>query len=289
MAPEGLLSAPSPDRKGRILRWLSFALLLANGALTAYLTLGPPLGLPRLPGELTSLLTTLAFAFALTHALATEGANRALLLLGLTALVSVAFESAGVATGWVYGPYHYSDRLGPKLFGLVPTLIPIAWFMMSYPAALIAEDLVGRLRPQARPRWLVLAFSSAAVMTAWDLVMDPMMVRLGFWVWERRGLYFGIPLQNYLGWMATAFTYFALYRWLIPRLPGAVPIVGVGFRRLAAWSYLIVVAGNVSAALHFNLLGPALIGLFVGGGAAVAGLLAAGADQADGVRRAVGS
>ena len=50
-----------------------------------------------------------------------------------------------MATGWVYGPYHYTDQLGPKFLGLVPYLIPVAWFMMSYPSFVIADRLVPSL------------------------------------------------------------------------------------------------------------------------------------------------
>ena len=39
------------------------------------------------------------------------------------------------------------------------------------------------------------------------------------WIWTDGGSHFGVPLQNYAGWMLTAFIVFALFRWLEPRLP----------------------------------------------------------------------
>lgn len=68
----------------------------------------------------TSLSTVVAFIFALLHAGWRMGWRKALLLLGLSFGISLAYESIGVATGYVYGPYHYTDRLGPKFLGLVP-------------------------------------------------------------------------------------------------------------------------------------------------------------------------
>jgi putative membrane protein len=53
------------------------------------------------------------FAFALLHAGHREGWSRAIWLLALVFIVSLLFESVGVATGWIYGPYHYTDQLGP--------------------------------------------------------------------------------------------------------------------------------------------------------------------------------
>jgi len=51
-------------------------------------------------------------------------------------------------------------------------------------------------------------------MTAWDLVMDLVMVKRGHWVWEQGGAWFGIPLQNFWGWWLTSFLVIALYLWL---------------------------------------------------------------------------
>ncbi|NTW35817.1 MAG: carotenoid biosynthesis protein, partial [Syntrophobacteraceae bacterium] len=42
-------------------------------------------------------------------------------------------------------------------------------------------------------------------MTAWDVMMDPMMVRGQHRVWEADSAYFGIPLQNFWGWWLTTF------------------------------------------------------------------------------------
>ena len=81
-------------------------------------------------------------------------------------------------------------------------------------------------------------------MTAWDVIMDPIMVAGGNWVWDVKGAYFGIPLQNYWGWWLTIFTTFALYLWLFGK--GAKPSQA-GFDRLALGSYLVTALGIVAA------------------------------------------
>jgi uncharacterized membrane protein len=78
----------------------------------------------RVPPTVTTLMTVLAFTFALLHGSVRLGWGRTLLLVGLTFGISLLFESVGVATGLIYGPYHYTDRLGPMFLGLVPYLIP---------------------------------------------------------------------------------------------------------------------------------------------------------------------
>ena len=67
------------------------------------------------PPVLTPLSTLAGFAFALTHAVVRMGWKRALGLLALVFAVSMTFKSVGVATGWVYGPYHYTPKLGPSV------------------------------------------------------------------------------------------------------------------------------------------------------------------------------
>ncbi len=169
-----------------------------------------------------------------------------------------------MATGWVYGPYHYTDKLGPKFLGLVPYLIPLAWFMMSYPSFVIAERLVGPGAGTARGsrarRLLAVAAVGGLVMTAWDVVMDPLMVAGGHWVWETDGAYFGIPLQNFWGWWLTVFTTYALYL-LVRPAGGAAP--DPGFDRQAVAAYGITALGMIASSLRHGAGDLALIGFFV--------------------------
>ena len=161
--------------------------------------------------------TLLPFSIALVHAGQRLGWKRTLALLGLTFGVSLLFESLGVATGWVYGPYHYahSQQLGPKFLGLVPLLIPLGWFLMSYPSYVIADRLVPADWPRLK-RGLGLAALAALAMTAWDVVMDPVRVSVGQWTWEVDGAYFGVPLQNYWGWVTAT----RPWQGFSPRRPG---------------------------------------------------------------------
>lgn len=257
----------------RLLQPLVSGLLILYGTFSAYTSLGPLLGLPSMGKLIMPQLTLLAFTFALVHARLRLGCPRTLLLLGLSFGVSLLYESVGVATGWVYGPYHYTDLLGPRFLGLVPYLIPAAWFMMVYPAQVIAEGLLGDRLAAGWRRILGLAAASAVVMTAWDVIMDPIMVRMGFWVWEVEGGYFGVPLHNYAGWFVTTFTIYLLFRLIAPRLGGTPTRRPTGsFLRLPAWSYLITWASNTIAAFQMDLAGPALAGTFSVGAFALLGL-----------------
>ena len=235
------------------MRRLTYIFLLILALLTLYSILSVFGGLPYHP-LLTPLTTLISFVFALLHGSQRLGWTRTLQLLGLTTGISLLFECVGVATGWVYGPYHYTDKLGPMFLGLVPYLIPVAWFMMTYPSYLIASRLL------SRSGWLAVAAGGALAMTAWDLAMDPMMVAGGHWVWEVEGAYFGVPLQNYWGWWLTTFVTFALFG-LLERSRREMT-TDLRFDRLAVLSYAFTGLSSVLVVGRIGLGGAALAGLF---------------------------
>lgn len=238
-------------------RKLIFALLILYGLLVLYATITLAAG-GNVPGVIVPISTLTGFSFCLLHARERLGWKNALLLLTFVFGVSLLFESLGVATGLVYGPYHYTEKLGPKFLGLVPYLIAVAWFMMMYPSFVMAEWLIPGSWTGAK-RLLSIAAIGGLVMTAWDVVMDPIMVAGEHWVWEVQGAYFGVPLQNYWGWWLTVFTTFVLYLLVIRNRPS---VKEAGFDRLAIAAFMITGYGNVISALTVNLAGPALAGFF---------------------------
>jgi len=206
------------------------------------------------------LSTFLPFLFAIAHASQRLGWKRMFAMLSLTFAVSLLFESLGVATGWIYGPYHYTDQLGPKFLGLVPLYVPLGWFLMSYPSFVIAGWIVPLDTAPITKRILSVAATGALVMTAWDVVLDPVRVQAGQWVWEVEGAYFGVPLQNYWGWWLTTFITLTVYL-LLNRGTDSSPR-SASFDQLALVSYMLIGLAEVSAALVLGLSGPAMAGFF---------------------------
>ncbi len=113
----------------------------------------------------------------------------------LVLILAYFAELVGSQTGFPFGEYHYTTLLQPQVAG-VPILIPLAWLMMLPPAWAIAWLIL----PHTQSR-LLYALLSGLVFTAWDLFLDPQMVGWGLWAWETPGVYFGIPLVNYFGWL----------------------------------------------------------------------------------------
>ncbi len=102
-------------------------------------------------------------------------------------------DALGTRFGFPFGSYAFTDMLGVKWFGLVPALIPLAWFNIAVPAFAVAS-----LGFQGRAGRVV---AGAVLMLAWDLFADPLMgSRYAFWVWRDPGAYYGIPFSNFAGW-----------------------------------------------------------------------------------------
>jgi putative membrane protein len=160
------------------------------------------IGYPLVSGATRAALVVctvvLGFAVSLSHAWTTRGPRVAARLVAVTAGGGFAVEAVGVATGFPFGSYHYSDALGPRLLG-VPLVIPLAWTWMAWPACLAA-----------RGRVLVAGLGLAA----WDLFLDPQMVAEGYWRWHDPSPALpgvpDVPLTNYLGWFAAAVLMMAL-------------------------------------------------------------------------------
>jgi uncharacterized membrane protein len=161
-----------------------------------------------IPGGLNT-LTVIVLLLTLWHASHALGVRLTLAFFAITAITSWLFEEIGVTSGLIYGQYHYTSTLGPFL-GSVPVLIPLAWFVLVYPSYVVANLIVDRLpiRIPGGPGDVIgLALFGALVMTASDLMVDPILSGPSFraWVWDTAGRYYGVPAQNYFGWIATAF------------------------------------------------------------------------------------
>lgn len=165
--------------------------------------------------------------------------------------VGFAAELVGVATGKPFGHYSYSAQLGPRVGG-VPLLAAAAWAMMARPSWAVAGRIARR--PVAR---VPLA---AAALTAWDVYLDPRMVREGYWSWPGGGRYEGVPASNFAGWFATGLVVFAAYAALDARDERA----DGGAVALYVWTWLGEAIANAFIWRHprVALAGGAAMGTF---------------------------
>ncbi|WP_420452531.1 carotenoid biosynthesis protein [Ilumatobacter sp.] len=171
-----------------------------------------PLAPARSPRRrvLSSVVVGAMSALTTANAARRWGPRRALGAAAVTAGVTGVVERFGTATGFPFGRYDYSAALRPQL-AHVPVIVPLAWFAMGVPSREAAHAALGESSSTAGRVAL-----GAAAMTAWDLFLDPQMVAEGYWSWQRRGRYRGIPVSNYLGWFLTSAALMALFERLLP-------------------------------------------------------------------------
>jgi putative membrane protein len=207
-------------------------------------------------------IVLLGSALSVAHATASRGLRTGLGLLVLVPVVAVAFESVGLATGFPYGTYEYSDVLGPGLLG-VPLLVPLAWLMMAWPSWIVARRLAGG----SSGRRAVRVAAAAGTFAAWDVVLDPQLVQAGYWTWAHPspGLpgIDTVPLTNLAGWLVAGLVLMTALDLLVERgaLPGG-PRTGDAPALLAiGW---MVLGGALAHAGWLDLPGSAAWGAALG-------------------------
>lgn len=212
---------------GKGLFFTALAVVIFNQLIPAILGL---FGI-NVPWSTTNVFMVVSAVLVVWHAVITKGWKRA--LIGFVALLIVGFvmEGLGVNFGLIYGPYHYVDALGPRIWG-VPFIVPISWELNMYPAFYLAmyllpTDLVSKVTTLWQKGLFVLITSTVGALfcTAYDLICDPVYCLLTEqWIWHRPGDYMsfvwgGIPLTNYFGWIFTGMVGCAVYYLILNSTP----------------------------------------------------------------------
>jgi len=165
------------------------------------------------PGLAATLFLLLLSAVVLCGVLA-QGTGAFFTLFALGVAVAGVTEAVALRNGMV-GNYSYSARLGPLLLG-VPVTVAVMWGIIAvavYWSALPAMAFILGAAGPVKTWWVRLLFSllAAFIATVFDLVMDPVMVRGGFWRWEHSGGWYGVPVANFIGWFFTTLAIFLLF------------------------------------------------------------------------------
>ena len=189
-------------------------------------SLSRPTGMLGTPWIAMGIISLVLYCFL--HSLIVKGLTHSLIFVLLSFAVTFVTECIGVNYGLWFGDYDYTDLLGPKIAG-VPVLIIVCWEGIIYPSHLLVDWFTGLSRKgydYGLIGSLILSFLTALatglMVTAWDLMTDPLAVHLGWWVWESGGSYMrniagGVPLSNFWGWFSAVFIISFSYRTLFAR------------------------------------------------------------------------
>ena len=148
-------------------------------------------------------------AFFLVAGLRDLGRARTVTFLLWGGAVALVAELVSTRVGIPFGLYHYTgDTRAEELFlGNVPFFSPLSFPFLAYAAFCVARRTLGPGWAATRAGRVRLVAVSGALMMLLDVVIDPLAVRGGRWFlghifyYPDGGLYFGVPLSNFLGWL----------------------------------------------------------------------------------------
>ena len=103
-------------------------------------------------------------------------------------------ESVGVNSGKIFGEYSYGDVLGIKVLN-APLLIGVNWVIL----VLCFSSIISKISDK-----LVFSLIGAFLMTALDVLIEPVAIKLLYWLWKGHD----VPLQNYVAWFIISFAIF---------------------------------------------------------------------------------
>ncbi|MBD2498087.1 gamma-carotene 1'-hydroxylase CruF [Nostoc sp. FACHB-280] len=205
----------------------------------------------------------LGAAAVLLYASRTLGVGRAVAFLLPAVLISLTSELLGTSTGFPFGHYQYLSGLGYKIAGLVPFTIPLSWFYLGCVSYLLAR---AGLEVDTKPslwRHISAIGLGSLLLTSWDFVLDPAMSQttLPFWYWQQPGAFFGMPYQNFAGWLGTGAVFMTVAALLWKNQP-------IKFERSQLNLPLVVYLSNFGFATVMSLAAgfsiPVLLGLVLG-------------------------
>jgi hypothetical protein len=133
-------------------------------------------------------------------------------------------------------------HMQPQLKG-VPLNAILGWYTITYAAFSLLESSGTRYGLDRGAQCWALPPGTAAVATSLDLILDCVGLDLGLWEWSRGGPYapevvgpngqHGIPVANFVGWLALTGSVTGCYLLLEPRLSEGPPPRGTAGQRPA--------------------------------------------------------
>ncbi len=170
------------------------------------------------------------FTFLLAYLLSASlslGFRRTILYLPIGYTVAWASEWLSVHYGIPYGFYRYlPTTVGQELWiGGIPFMDSLSYVFLSY-ASFCASSLIQRvISPHAwfknPPTWWQ-TFGGAYLMVLLDIIIDPISLRGDRWflgkIYEYPdvGVYFGVPLSNFVGWLCVGMVLIRILQHLTP-------------------------------------------------------------------------
>jgi putative membrane protein len=173
--------------------------------------------------------------------------KKSISLIFILSIYAMTIETIAIITGFPYSNFHYTDLIGFKIMGYTPYTVPFAYVPLFLGCFYLAS--LNTLN-----KWKIIILSTFLVLLA-DMVLDPAAVALNFWIYDSPGVFYGVPLMNFLGWILTGFLSSLITLYFLKdniddmNIPSS--LISSLFLILTFWS---------AACIYLGLIIPALIG-----------------------------
>jgi uncharacterized membrane protein len=179
-------------------------------------------------------------------------------------LLALGAELASTRVGVPFGLYHYTgETAGLELFlSNGPFFSPLSFPFLAYASFCLARQALGPGWARTRGSRLRTVALSGVLMALLDVVIDPLAVRGGRWflghlfTYPEGGVYFGVPLSNFVGWFLVGWATVGGYLW-------ATEDTRLGSPRLGITLYYLVLAVNLTVTLWIGEMLIAAAGIVV--------------------------
>jgi putative membrane protein len=125
------------------------------------------------------------------------GLKKSLIILIVLSIYAISIETFAIVTGFPYSSFHYTEMIGYKIFGYTPYTVPFA-----YVPLFLGCFYLSMMRTNDTKKMVII---TTLLVLATDFVLDPAAVALKFWVYTSNGIFYGVPLMNFLGWILSGF------------------------------------------------------------------------------------
>jgi len=200
------------------------------------------------------------FMLAIFHGGHLLGWKNILIVCIIGSLYSLFFESTAINFGWWFSQYTYTSVIpGPKIFGFDVVSV-IAYGLIVYISWAVAQAVAGQFDNKFRKGDVVLIPIIATMFTAaLDYATDPIMATIGgSYIWHGRGVFFGIPFQNYVGWYIFAYAMyqsFALILYFQARRGKLRPQPEIAGKKQFWYYPLLIFAANTIQCVFYAFIG----------------------------------
>jgi putative membrane protein len=155
------------------------------------------------------------------------------IILGLYGLL---IETTSIKTGFPYTKFEYSEMMGYKLSYIVPYTVFLIWPTLVVSTYSLSEFITKNK--------IYKIIATVILLLLLDLVFDPVATGLGFWIWEKPGMYYDVPFLNFMGWIFSAIvSTLVVFFFLGKRSLENKYLVLIYIGNLILWTYLNILMG----------------------------------------------